>query len=306
MNIPDNAGTKPLSLLIGEMAVIACVQTTALGMTKLDRNASAEADVAHKAKAGTGKLTVSRMPGAEAKVAGIKVVHRQARDLLISFTTQWGADRRLLPNIYIGDFAGEFDSLTREHDTLVGEFVANASTYIAAAKRNLGSYEVEPPTEAEIAGAFSLNFELTPVPDVSSYSIANKEMERQLKARFEDDIKHSYEQAHKDLLKRLAVPLEGLVERMTAYDARERRKKKGGSVDKEGTFKSTVITNITDISAIFRAFNMTNDKALALIADKLDAFDGVEHKDLTASKELRDDMSKRAAEIREMLEPWLG
>lgn len=300
-----SSGTKPLSEVIGEMAVVACVQATSLGMTKLDKQASEQSDAQHNAKRGTGKVNVVRLPGAELAVASLKAVQRRARLLLASYTTQWGADRRLLPNVFIGDFAGEFDKLRREHDELRDNFVANAQSYIAAARQNLGSYQVLPPDEDEIALAFTLGFDLQPVPDVKNYEIGNKELEAQLKARFERDIQASFVEAQKDLLRRLAEPLENLIERMKQYDARERRKKKTKVADKAGTFKETVVTNITDIAKIFSAFNLTGDPLLTRIAEQLDAFDGIEHKDLTRSKDLRDDCARRAADIRGMLGQWL-
>ena len=305
MPSPRLTNAKPLSKMIGELAVVACIQTTALGMSKLDKQASSEADQAHAAKQGAGKLNVSRMPGCEEPVAEIKKVHRDARDMLISKTTQWGPDRRLLLNMNIGEVAGEMDVLQREHKKLVDRFVDNAASYIAKAKANLGSYNIEPPTEDEIAMAFSMNFDITPVPDVSSFSTNDKKLEQQLKERFEKDIESQYQEAQKDLLKRLAKPIENLVTRMSAYEEREALKAKKITVGKEGTFKSTIISNITDIASIFDGFNITKDPLLMEIGKKLHAFDGIEHTDLVKSKELREVTAKKAAEIRELLGDWL-
>lgn len=297
--------SKPLSKVVGELAVIACVKTTALGMTKLDKQASTDSDHAHAAKTGAAKVNVSRLPGIEDVVADIKKVHRDARAALDGYTTQWGDDRRLLPNLYIGDFAGEFDVLRREHDNKVAAFVANAKTYIAKAQHNLGTYAIAPPTEDEIANAFSLNFDLTPVPDVSAYSTNDAKLQKMLQERFEEDIRASFQDAQKDLLTRLAKPLENLVDRMTAYEERENLKAKSIDVGKTGTFKTTVITNVTDIAKIFDAFNMVGDPVLAAISQKLHAFDGIEHQDLVNSKDLRDITAKKAAEIRALLGDWL-
>src|SRR5262245_5676523 len=95
---------KPLSKVLGELAVLASIRASALGMTKLDRQASADSDIAHKAEAGISKVSVTRLPGAEADVDAIKTKARKGRSILMAHTTQWGFDRRLLPNQNIGDF----------------------------------------------------------------------------------------------------------------------------------------------------------------------------------------------------------
>jgi hypothetical protein len=298
--------SQPLSEVIGQVAVLAAVQTSSLGMSRLDKRASSDADQQHHAKEGTGKLSVNRMPGAEPAVTAIKQKQGEARRLLFGRTTQFGADRRLLLNIHINEFVDEFGIVKKEHDRLVAKFVDDAATYIFEAQKNLGNYNVTPPTRQEIARAFSLDFELSPVPNVGAFQASGGgELEKQLKSRFEDDIRAAWGNAQKELIERLAEPLENLVDRMKAYEARERLKKKGITPDKSGTFKSTVISNVTSVAEIFRSFNIENDPQLTEIADKLAEFEGIEHGDLTGSADLRKQVAKRAAEIRQELSAWL-
>ena len=245
------------------------------------------------------------MPGCESVVDDIKKDHRLARDTLNARTTQWGEDRRLLPNIYIGDFAGEFDVIRRSHDDKVKAFVSKAKHYIAESQKNLGSYAVAPPTEDEIAESFFLQFDMEPVPDVGAYSTNDKNLQKMLQERFEEDIKASFAESQKDLLTRLAAPLDNLITRMKQYEEREQLKSKDITVGKAGTFKSTIITNITDIAEIFDAFNFAKDPLLMEISKSLRAFDGIEHQDLVKSKDLREVTAAKAAEIRGMLGDWL-
>lgn len=296
---------RPLSKIIGEVAVLASIRTSALGMSKLDRTASKDSDAAHNARAGAAKVNVNRLPGAEGVVDAIKKQQSQGRLCLFQYTSQWGSDRRLLPNTYIGEFSGEFDMIQREHNRLVSEFVANASRYIVAAQHNLGSYEVTPPSMHEIQNAFSLEYELAPVPDISAYTTGNSALEQSMKQRFEADIKAAYDGAQKDLLKRLAEPIENLIDRMKAYDEREMLKSKDIEVGKTGTFKSTVISNVNDIGKVFRSFNLTNDPMLEEIANRLEAFHGIEHEDLTKSQALRIEVARKAADIKGLLGAWL-
>ena len=127
------------------------------------------------------------------------------------------------------------------------------------------------------------------------------ELERQLKQRFDDDYRAQHHESQRDLLQRLAEPLENLVDRMAAYDEREDLQDKGIDTGRTGTFKSTIVTNITAIADIFDAFNFLNDPVLAEISKRLNDFRNIEHSDLTNSQKLRADTAKKAKAVRDML-----
>lgn len=298
--------TKPLSQMLGEVAVLAKINVACLGLTRLDKQAAVENDEAHGAKRGTSKAPVNRMPGAEIAIDRIKQFHTKARAVCAGMTTQWGTDRRLLMNTLIGDFSGEINDIIYEHDQAVQEFVAQVSDYIAKAQVNLGTYNVQPPTEDEVKHAFRLSFDLSPVPDVSAYSApSDRSLEKQLKKQFEENMQADFVNAQKDMFQRLAKPLDNMMERLAKYEDREADKAKGIKVGHADTFKSTLVTNVTDIGKIVRASNVFNDPFINSLAERLEAFEGIEHADLTNSKELRADMAKRAKDIRESLGGWL-
>ena len=92
---------------------------------------------------------------------------------------------------------------------------------------------------------------------------------------------------------------------MTIYDKRDEELAKGIDVGREGYFRDSIITNITEIAAVFDSFNLTGDPSLKKIAAALEAFEGIEAKDLRGSKSLRDDTAKRAKAILEELGDWL-
>lgn len=309
MNAPVKAQaapvrTKPISKVIGEVAVIAVIQASVLGMQRLDRDASEDSDKAHAAKIGTAKTVVNRLPGAEKQVAKIKSIQRKARELLRDRTTAWGPDRRLMPNVNLQEFLTEFGELDKEHTRLVADFLKNAQMFIAQAKGNLGKYKVTPPSIDEIKASFSMVFDITPVPDIASYTTTTggKAFEQQLRQKFEADIESAYAEATKDALRKLATPLKNIVERMAAYDKREKLKEKGEEVGKEGTFKTTIIENIHDVSKVFRSFNLTGDPLLEQVANELDAFDAIDSDDLKKHAAIRKDVSQRAQSILKSLD----
>lgn len=295
-----------LSALLSQVAVVAVIKTTALGLNRTDKSASAESERSHNALRGVAKVQVSRLAGAEGRVKEIRDEQNAAREALADFTTAWG-DRRLLANTNIEKFMRRYMVAKQKHDELVAKLVADAPALIATAQRNIGSYDIEPPELEEIKNAFSLDFVLEQIPDSESYSGKgmDKAVEDELKRRFESTIAGAYQQAQNDALQRLQKPLVAIVERMAAYNKREEDLAKGIEVGREGYFRDTIISNLHDIAEVFESFNLTGDPALQKIAEQLDAFDGIEAEDLRKNKSLRDDTTKRAQAILESLGDWV-
>jgi hypothetical protein len=297
---------KSMSELISQVATVAVVKTTTVGLSRIDKNASTDADRNHNARSGTGKVSVSRLAGAEDRIKAIKAVQAQARECLFAMTTAWG-DRRLLPNQNVQKFIGAWTPIKQEHDKLVEQLKQDAPALIAQAEVNKGSYDVEPPTVEELAGGFSLEFTLEQVPNATLYRASGleKAVEDALKVRFEADIAAAYQQAQADAISRVRGPVSNLLERMVAYEKREEEKSRGIDVGREGYFRDSVIKNVNEISQVFSSFNLTGDPLINEIAEQLEALDGIEAEDLRKSKELRKDTARRAEEILSKLGDWM-
>lgn len=301
----QTAQSQRISALLSQVATVAAVKASALGLTRTDKQASAESERDHNAMRGIARVAVSRLAGAETRIKEIRSIQAQARDVLGSHTTAWG-DRRLLPNVNIELFLKAWGGVKADFDRLVLALASDAPQLVAAAETNLGDFQVEPPTVEEIQNAFSLEFTLEPIADTSNYtSTLDKTMEDKLKERFEVDMQAAYLAAQRDALTRLAEPLQAAIDRLALYDKREHSKANGIDVGREGYFRDSLVTNITQIAAVFDSFNLTGDPVLKKISDQLDAFSGIEAEDLRNSKELRADTSRRAKAILDQLGDWL-
>jgi hypothetical protein len=291
-----------ISTLLSQVATVVSVKTSALGMRQVDKEASRASDRAHNAMNGAAKVNVSRLAGAEDRVKEIISIQSDARAWAIDATTAWG-DRRLLPNALLEYFMKGWGEAKSAFEEKVNAFVYDAPDLIARAENNKGTFNVSIPTVEEIRDAFKLEFQLEPVPDVSKYSsnIMDKALEAQMKERFEANIAAAYTEAQTDAVQRLAKPLQNLVERMTAYDQRELDKDKGMDVGRAGYFRDSVITNIQEIADVFGSWNLTGDPVIQKFDDALSAFGGIEAEDLRNNKDLRADVSKRAADILEQI-----
>lgn len=290
---------KPrLSAMLGQVATIAKVSSSSLGLRRLDKQASKESDRAHNAIAGAGKTTVSRLAGAEHRIQEINDIANAVSAGLDAMTTKWGGFGRLLPNSALQDWLKFYTPLKRQYDEKVAQLIEDAPDLIALAEVNKGTYNVKLPTLDEFKKAFSLSYDMIQIPDPDSFTATgvNAAMETEMRRHFEAGIEAAYNTAQQDAIKRVAEPVAHLVERLAVFDKTEDEKARG-KVSSSARLYETTITNVQDIAKTFRSFNLTNDPLLNSVADKLDAFEGVDIEDVKKSESLRKDLTKRADAI---------
>ncbi len=298
-----NAQPKPrLSAMLGQVATIAKVSTSSLGLKRFDKQASLESDRAHNAQAGTGRTFASRMAGCEHRCKEVSDLGKLAQNKLKEMTTAWGENQRLLSNGMMNDWLQEYMPIKKQYDEKVAQLVADAPQLIATAHANKGTYNVEPPTEEEIRDAYSLEYSMSQIPDTDTFSArgVTKEVEAEMRRQFERSIEAAYSTAVNDALTRVAEPLQHLVDRITTFDKVEDEKARG-VVSSSARLYETTITHVQDIAKVFRSFNLDNNPLMTSIADKLDAFEGIDIEDIKTSESLRKDLTKRADAILEDL-----
>lgn len=288
-----------LSAMLGQVASIATIKSTALGLSRLDKQASRESDRNHNAVQGASKVGVSRLPGeGEERVKLIGKCVTAIKEELFSRTTDWNGDR-LLANTILPEWLAVWSAAKAEYDRQVSELLFDAPRLIADAERNKGTYNIEPPTIEEMESAFSLDFDMKQIPDASSYRSTglNTALEDEIRRRFEAGIEAAYTNAVTDALTRVAKPLGNMVERLTVYSKTEEVKARGAAGIKSERLYETVITNVQDIAKVFGSFNLTNNPLMSKVADQLKAFDGIDIESLKGSDQLRKHVTKTAEDI---------
>jgi len=296
MNMQSN---KPrLSAMLGQVASIASVRATSLGITRLDKEASKEADRMHNAKPGTGKVRASRIAGAEHRVGEMADIATECRNKLNEMTTAWGTGQRLLTNQLLKEWLEFFAPRQAQFKTLRERFIQDAPAIIADAEMNKGTYNVAPPTMHEIQQAFSLEFDIQQIPDSETFksNSLSAELEAEMRRHFEASIEAAYTRAMNDAFKRVAKPLSNLVERLTEYSRVEEEQARGLDI-KSTRLYETVITNIVDIADVFGNFNLTGDVLMDRVNKSLDDFRNIDIDDLKRDKGLRDNLTKKAQAI---------
>ena len=300
MNIQTNPQPQSMSALLASVATVISVKTTALGLSRTDKQASAETERDHNAKSGIARVSVSRLAGAELQIKEIKSLHGEARMVANKWSTIWN-DRRLMPNVNIQPYLKDWMAVKQLHDEKVNQLHADAPRLVMEAERNLGDFNIEPPTIEEIREAFSLEFTMEPVPDANNFrnTTLDNNLEAQLRERFEADVAAAYQMAQRDTMQRLSKPLQNLVERMGAYNKREADVASGLDVGREGYFRDSIITNIDEISEVYlrSCVVVEDDPTLVAINNQLQQIKGIEAEDLRKDKALRDDTARRATNI---------
>jgi hypothetical protein len=143
-----------ISNALREVAMIAEVKTSALGLTRTDKRASARTTEAHHAHSNAARVSVNRMAGADELHRDITSLQEQTRVNLHGYSTAWGStSRRLLPN-------ANFEPWIREHARIQGEFEAKlvllraeAPALVARATAALGEFDVKPSGSARTTSA---------------------------------------------------------------------------------------------------------------------------------------------------------
>jgi hypothetical protein len=297
-----------VSNALREVAMVAEIKTTSLGLTRTDKQASAKTTNDHHAASGAARVLVSRLAGADDIHRDITSTQEAIRGNLHAYSTTWGnSSRRLLPNSNFEPWIREHARLKGIFDELMEKLKEQAPHLVQRAMQNLGQFNVQPPSVDEILNAYSIRYNLEPIPDGQQFNGLPPQVEAFLRAQFEENMKMSYREAQQDALSRLAKPLASLVERIGAYEEREQKIAQGEDVGKSGIFRDTLITNVQDIAHVFGSFNLTGDPILADLNGRLDLFLNIKPDDLRKNPDMRKAAKEKAealiADLNDILMP---
>lgn len=294
------SATGSIADAIRQVAMVAEVSTSAIGLTRVDKSASRKADQDHAAKSGAGTVTVKRFAGAEDKIKKIMDLQAEAQANLKRHSMVWGqTKRRLLPNSNFQAWIGEHTRINDAFEAARDELIADADNIIQQAAQNIGSYQIDLPTKQELMNAFELSYQLEPIPDPQHFAMdaLTQQAEEHLRHQFEENVKAAYNTAVQDTAKRLAKPLENLADRMDSYEKREREVANGTARTNAGTFKDTIIENVQEIASVFGNLNVLGDPVLDGIAKKVQAFTKVTPDVLRKRSDIRQAVAARAKEV---------
>jgi len=297
--------SKEIMDAVRETCMLVTISFTALGMTRTDKDASEAVTVDNHAVKGAARVVVSRLPGADAHHKAITSVQREAKDIIDKHTMHFERDWRLLPNRRFEALVGELAGVKAKFDKAMVSLEQNASTIINRAHANKGAFNIDVPSEQELIQSYSMETEFRPVPAGDHFRGLPDSTARKLAARLDNRIAENVAAAQNDILDRFRAPVKNFIERMKAYDEREREMAAGKDPGRIGVFRDTVVGNIRDLYNVLKSFNVTDDERLKELGEQVEALAHVNPDDLRKSDSIRDQAVERAKQIAGNLESWL-
>lgn len=186
------------------------------------------------------------------------------------------------------DFMVEAGERIRVGDQLVEEFMAGYAQAIEQAKFTLnGMFNASDyPTPDQVRRKFAFGIECEAVPDAADFRIVEglpaEEVER-LVSEAAASVEARVKAAMDELYDRLYEVVAKMASTLTLYGNKEIKK-----------FNDTLISNITDLTALIPALNLTSDKHLTGLATEAARLATYDLRDLRSMPEVRDAAIKEA------------
>lgn len=301
---------NPVLEALKATTTLACVTSRALGLTRIDRNASEKVNVDNGAISKAASVNVNRLAGADAYHKEIVSIQHKASTLLKQMSQPFGEEDkwRLLPNAQFEKFVQAMAPIKQEYDRALARLAENAPDIIEKARANVGNFDIKVPSVEEMLGAYELRADFRPIPDGANFRGLDENTVNKLRARHDAQLEAAVHIAERNTLERFVEPLQRFVERMAAYDEREAKIAAGESEKdvKGGIFRDSVVTNIKDLHDVLEGFNITGNPRLTQLGNDLADLVNVKPKTLRESASVRTAKTERAREVAANLQSWLA
>jgi hypothetical protein len=255
------ANNNPLK----DVAVIASVSISRWTGRKLDREVTDEVNERYGAEMDAGRYNKQLI--AKKAFADINKITREARTLHKIMTQPWVGDKRLLANKLIEKFTkrmGElrlgFEDAADEFDTKYTTFMENSRTSRLKKMFKAEDY----PDPRIVRKKFSFHCAIDSITDNEDLrpSALQELSDDWLKAA-ERDFKAGLEDAMRDPVERIIAVATKMSNRLKEY-----KPAVNGSMA-ENTFRDSLVNNIRDLADMLPAFNLTGDKKLEALIDRV-------------------------------------
>lgn len=255
------------------------------------------------------------------ELEAIKTLRGKARIWLNNNTIPWDdSGTRLLPAVRYFEVSNDAGTMAQEFDALVRRFEATYSLTISKQAFELGSMfnRDEYPRVEDIAGKFSFNFSVRPLPLAGDFrvDIGNEGM-KELQERYEREMAASAQRAQDGIVERIREMVERWTERMSAvlaFDETAVEEKKeyddDGNCIKVEIIKprrpklhDSMLDAGLEMCQWLRDINITNDPKIDEARIKMEkALLPVDMKSLKESEEMQRSTLKKMEEIKDLFD----
>lgn len=231
--------------------------------TTQDRDASAKTETEAKAEAKTLSTTKRLLP--KGALDTHKSLYRKARECVGKWSLPWSNDgQRIILNNALMQYEEEMRGIKEEWDRATREFADAYPGYVASAPKRLGDLfkPTDFPPAATIAGRYKLHTSILPIPAAEDFRVnLNAAHVARIRRQIEEDVNRALIAAVQDVWRRMREVVEKMAVKLGEY--------KVTADGREGVFRDSLVTNITEIVDLIPNLNITNDPQVAKLAARI-------------------------------------
>ncbi len=210
----------------------------------------------------TGASKASFFPEIESAHKEIMRAQAEARTALYDNSMAYGDDTgwRVLPYELVAEFGNAF-KIAKQRYTIAFNILHGA--IMPSLDEGAAHLDYNP---AEICGAYMLEFRFSDYP-AGVFAGAGNRQDR-LIAALNRDLMAVITGIKREVMERAIAPMQHMVDRLTAYDARTVAQTNGEDVGKTGSFRDNTVNDVHRALAHMKHFNFSGDERIAEVYDK--------------------------------------
>jgi hypothetical protein len=260
---------------------------------KLDKRASEEVEVSNSASLGVANVH-KRIMG---KCPELDAIHKfvgNLRNSHYSMTLPWSDQGlRIVTTMGLEKYTKAMTERQQQFEKLVGKFIQVYATRINEAKTTLGNLFVSDdyPSLEMMQSKFGWRLNFIPIQESGDFRVdIGNEQAEVLKEQYTKYYDTQYTNAMNDLWDRLYKPLARMSERLDYPEDADKDTKK--------VFTKTLVSNVTEVLDLLKAFNVNDDRDMEMAHKKLrHALNGVTPEALREDDHLRLDTKRTVDEV---------
>ncbi len=268
---------------------------------KLDKRASEEVEVSNSASLGVANVH-KRIMG---KCSELDAIHKfvgNLRNSHYSMTLPWSDQGlRIVTTMGLEKYTKAMTEKQQQFEKLVDKFMRVYATRIGEAETTLGNlFERDDyPSLEMMQSKFGWRLNFIPIQESGDFRVdIGNEQAEVLKEQYTKYYDTQYTNAMKDLWDRLYKPLSRMSERLDYPEDADRDTKK--------VFTKTLVSNVTELLDLLKAFNVNDDRDMEMAHKKLrHALNGITPEALREDDHLRLDTKRSVDEVIKTL-PTIG
>ena len=268
---------------------------------KLDKRASEEVEVSNSASLGVANVH-KRIMG---KCPELDAIHKfvgNLRNSHYSMTLPWSDQGlRIVTTMGLEKYTKAMTERQQQFEKLVGKFIQVYATRIDEAKTTLGNLFVSDdyPSLEMMQSKFGWRLNCIPIQESGDFRVdIGNEQAEVLKEQYTKYYDTQYTNAMNDLWDRLYKPLARMSERLDYPEDADKDTKK--------VFTKTLVSNVTEVLDLLKAFNVNDDRDMEMAHKKLrHALNGITPEALREDDHLRLDTKRSVDEVIKNL-PTIG